>query len=197
MWNRCAGREDSEVEAIFAELNEYYSEPDRFYHTARHINHCLANMDKAEVELGHSDTVELAIWFHDVIYISGAPDNEQLSAEWFASKAMDSLPVDVIHQIKRYIMSTTHHELPDDDGSKFVVDVDLSGFGLPPEYFRRDGENIRKEFAYMSDVQFIEGQNRFMQMLLDRERIYSTSYFYKRFETQARKNISDTLKYYQ
>jgi len=165
-------------------------------------------MDMAVVESGSSassdlfassnrfDCIELAIWFHDVIYVSGAADNEQRSAELFARRAAGSLPPEMIDQIEGYIMSTTHHEPPTDEGSKFVVDIDLSGFGLPPELFRRDGDNIRKEFDYMSEAEFICGQTKFLQKLLDRSNIYSTSFFHDRYEARARRNISETIERY-
>ena len=195
LWSRCAGHGELGREAgvIYEELAGYYREPHRFYHTGGHINDCLSRMDLAEAELGRSDSVELAIWFHDVIYVSGAPDNERRSADWFAEKAAGVLPPEMIREVEGYIMSTTHREMPGDEGSKFVVDVDLSGLGMSPESFRRDGDNIRKEFADLSDAEFNRRQAVFLQKLLDRSRIYSTPFFYDLCEAPARRNISEVL----
>jgi predicted metal-dependent HD superfamily phosphohydrolase len=165
-------------------------------------------MDMAVAESGSSassdlfagsslyDGIELAIWFHDVIYVPGAADNEQRSADLFAHRAADKLSPEMIDRIGGYILSTTHHEPPTDEGSKFVVDIDLSGFGLPPELFRRDGDNIRREFDHISEAEFICGQTKFLQKLLDRGRIYSTSFFHDRYEAQARRNIRGTIEHY-
>ena len=202
LWDRCRGANGGGAESVFTELDEHYRQPHRYYHSGNHIDHCLSKMDMAMAEPGASgnpnllDGIELAIWFHDVIYEPGAADNEQRSADWFAQRATGVLPPNIISRIEGYIMSTTHHEPPIDEGSKFVVDVDLSGFGLPPALFRRDGDNIRKEFDYMSETEFICGQTKFLKKLLGRSSIYSTSYFYDRYETRARQNINETIKRY-
>ena len=194
LWNRCAGAGHSEAAAVFEELDAYYREPHRYYHTGGHIADCLSRMDLAAAQLGRSNSVELAVWFHDVIYVSGAADNERKSADWFAEKAAGQLPPELIRRVEGCIMSTTHGAPPADDESRFVVDVDLSGLGMEPRPFRRDGDNIRKEFPGMSDAEFQRGQNRFLQKLLDRERIYFTPFFYHLCEARARRNIRATLK---
>ena len=207
LWNRCAGRGqgsargggnargegDSDGAAIFAELAAYYREPHRHYHTGGHINDCLWRMDLAEAELGRSDGVELAIWFHDVIYATGDPDNERLSADWFADKAAGVLPAALIREVENCIMYTTHREIPTDDGAKFVVDVDLSGLGMSAQSFHRDGVNIRKEFAHLSDAEYYRAEAAFLGKLLERERIYATPFFYTLCEARARRNIDETL----
>ena len=197
LWRRCAGGDDPHgADAIFAELAAYYGEPHRHYHTGVHINDCLSRMEQAAAELGRSDSVELAIWFHDAIYVSGAADNEAQSAEWFAGKADGVLPPDLSRQVEDYIMSTTHREPPTDPGAQFVVDVDLSGLGMSPQMFKRDGDNIRKECAALSDAEFMRGQTRFLQSLLDRERIYLTDFFHNLCEAPARRNVGEILERY-
>ena len=109
LWSRCGGRDSA---AVFAALADYYREPHRHYHTGGHINDCLARMDLAAGALGQSDGVELAIWFHDVIYESGAPDNEQRSADWFAEQAGGALSAAQIREVVGYIMSTVHCDEP-------------------------------------------------------------------------------------
>ena len=201
LWARCAGADHGSAGMVFAgtvfdALAEYYREPHRYYHTGGHINDCLSRMDSAEAELGRSDGVELAIWFHDVIYQSGAADNEQLSAEWFAEKAAGVFPPELVRRVEGYIMSTIHREPPVDEEAKFVVDVDLSGLGMPRPMFQRDGDNIRREFAHLSDAEFSRGQGGFLQKLLDRDRIFLTSFFHDLCETRARRNISEVLDRY-
>ncbi len=198
LWRRCAGvggdesRGDSAA-AIFTELAAYYQQSHRHYHTGGHINDCLHRMDLAAAVLGHSDSVEMAIWFHDVIYIPADPQNEKLSADWFAMHAGGVLSLDVIGEVEGYIMSTVHRAIPDDPGARFVVDVDLSGLGMSAAMFKRDGANIRKEFVNLSDAEFNRGQAGFLQGLLNRKCIYATSFFYDLCEVNARRNIREVL----
>ena len=206
LWNRCADDaqrddhaaqpRDDHAAAIFEELATFYREPHRHYHTGGHINDCLSRMDLAAAEIGNSDRVELAIWFHDVIYVIGASDNERRSADWFADKAVDVFAPELIRRVYDYIMSTTHCEPPRDEEARYVVDVDLSGLGMSPQSFRRDGDNIRKELAGQSDAEFIAKQSGFLRCLLERERIYYTSFFYDLCEAPARRNIRAVLEGY-
>ena len=76
LWRRClieGARDDSS--AIHGRLLDGYREPRRYYHTFDHIRHCLAMLDQCRALLRHPDAVELAVWFHDVIFEPGKPDN--------------------------------------------------------------------------------------------------------------------------
>ena len=183
--------------ALFARLDAYYREPHRHYHNGGHIDDCLARLDLAYAQVDggvdDADAVELALWFHDVIYQLGAPDNEQRSAEWFAAQAAGHLPVDFIDRVAGYILDTTHREAPAAPGAKWVVDADLSGIGMDGESFGRDGDKIRREFAHLSDAEFARGQAGFLRGLLARERIYYTDFFRDLCEARARRNIQSVL----
>lgn len=195
LWERCGGTSDA-AGAIFVQLAEHYQTPGRYYHTGEHIDHCLTQMDKAIPVLGQSDGVELAIWFHDVIYDPPASDNEQLSADWFAEKAAGVISPELIRQVVDDIMSTIHCDTPTAASAKFVVDVDLSGLGMPEKSFRYDGDNIRKESAHLEDAEFGRRQSAFLQKLLERERIYYTDFFHDLYEAPARENIQHAIGRY-
>lgn len=195
LWDRCSNVSSTNSDAIFNELNTLYQQPHRHYHGPCHIKDCLSRLDLAAKMYGNLDSVELSIWLHDAIYVTGAADNEQKSAEWFAKKANSILPQQMIAEVEGYINQTTHTEIPSDENSKLVVDVDLSGLGMPWEEYHCDGLKIRKEFAHLSDDEFFPKQNKFLQSLLDRDRLFLTDFFYQMCEAQARKNIRKTLGY--
>jgi predicted metal-dependent HD superfamily phosphohydrolase len=135
--------------------------------------------------------VEIAIWFHDAIYEPGAKDNEQRSAELFQKYAQASGCSDVAFQrrIHDLIMITTHHEQPGWKDEQFIVDIDLSSFGLPWDEFEQDGRRIRAECAEMSDDAYYPGHVKFLQMLQERPTFFFTDFFQKRYEQTARENI--------
>jgi len=195
--DRNPGRNAEYGAALFARLDAYYREPHRHYHNGGHIDDCLARLDLAYAQadggVDDADAVELALWFHDVIYQLGAPDNEQRSAEWFAAQAAGHLPADFIDRVAGYILDTTHREAPAAPGAKWVVDADLSGIGMDGESFGRDGDKIRREFAHLSDAEFARGQAGFLRGLLARERIYYTDFFRDLCEARARRNIESVL----
>ncbi|MDA7956888.1 MAG: hypothetical protein MPK01_06855 [Gammaproteobacteria bacterium] len=197
VWRRAAGADADAARALFAELAARYREPHRHYHTEAHIGECLARMDLASAESPpqDADAAELAVWFHDVVYEISACDNEAQSAEWFAAKA-DGCAPELRERVKRHILDTAHRAPPRDADAKLVVDVDLSGLGMDAEMFWRDGRNIRKESANLSDAEYTRRQGKFLRTLLERERIFSTAFFYERCEAAARRNINAALARY-
>src|SRR5688500_725542 len=68
-------------EAVVDELLIRYAEPHRHYHTLEHVVACLKWLDRFREVAEHPEEVELALWYHDAIYVPGAGDNESRSAE--------------------------------------------------------------------------------------------------------------------
>ena len=70
--------------SVFAEVELQYTSPDRNYHDLRHIHRMLDELDRWREELDISNSqliaLELAVVYHDVIYVPGRKDNEILSA---------------------------------------------------------------------------------------------------------------------
>ncbi len=194
LWRRCmvAGAEFDEAHA-FDELVGLYHEAHRCYHTMSHVEHCLMQMDAGAKAMGGNDAVEMALWYHDAIYDPRSSDNEQRSAELFKKRARAVVTDDFCETVCRLIDVTTHKNSPVTDDEKFVVDVDLSGFGLPWQAFNDDSTRVRREYLHLSDEQFVDGQRRFLQSLLDRKSVYSTDFFRERYETVARANIARQL----
>jgi predicted metal-dependent HD superfamily phosphohydrolase len=65
----------------FEDLVQKYTEPNRHYHNLNHVNTCLNAFDQTVDHISDKFCVEVAIWFHDVIYDPKKGDNEQLSAK--------------------------------------------------------------------------------------------------------------------
>jgi predicted metal-dependent HD superfamily phosphohydrolase len=175
--------------SIHGRLLDGYREPWRYYHTLEHIEHCVGWFDACAPLIDDPDTLELAIWFHDVVYESGNPDNEALSAQLYMQLS------DGVHDparrnlVERMIMATLHLGSPLGDGdTHYMVDIDLSSFGLPWENFLRDSENLRRE-AGLDDETYFQKARSFHDSLLARERIYYTDFFAERLEDRARGNI--------
>lgn len=189
LWTRCLGDGSSTAETVYARLAELYGEPHRHYHTLDHIRHCLSEFDLAAELMEDSDAVELALWFHDAIYQPGATDNERRSAElferWFEGRAEPTFR----RRVRDLILITTHREWPRHGDERFIVDIDLSGFGLPWDECERDGRRIRAEHADLSDASYYRGQLRFLRSLQDRPTFFFTEFFRRRYERVACENV--------
>ncbi|MCZ6667783.1 MAG: hypothetical protein O6932_03865 [Gammaproteobacteria bacterium] len=193
LWRRCLLDQAIDNSTIIHQyLIEAYSETQRVYHTLHHIQHCLSLFDKISSELQNPDAVELAIWFHDLVYQPGAADNEQLSADQFMEMTRGIFDAPLRSTVVELIMATLHCGTDiDNSDTKYMVDIDLSSFGLPWPEFLRDSNNIREEMGCLSDEVFYRKQIAFQRNLLDQPRFFKSDYFYDHYENQARKNLTD------
>lgn len=190
LWQRLGG--DSRVDEVFSALLDLYEGEGRYYHNLGHIEYCLSVFDEARDFCQQPDTVELAIWFHDIIYEMGGSGNELKSAEHFIQASEGQIDDAVRRQVYDLIIATDHSFAPsaDQPDFRFIVEVDLSGFGLPWTRFRSDGRNVRNEMMHLSDDEFYPAQMRFMQTLAERSPLYTYAWFNDRFEGTARANIA-------
>ena len=192
LWERCCDTA-SPGEPIIDEIEASYGEPHRYYHTGQHIDHCLKQFDLARHEMSDADAIEMALWFHDIEYDPKARDNEYQSAERFKQIAHGAIDPVLEEQIYRLIMITMHTDAPTGIDEQYIVDIDLSSFGLPWDEFAYDSENVHKEYSHLSTEEFVRRNRRFLQSLLDRPKIFFTEFYGKRYEQIARDNISKQL----
>ena len=190
LWKRRIGEDAG---AVFGELDALYREPHRRYHTTAHVEHCLRCFDLATERMDEPDAVEMALWFHDAIYDIPGENNELRSSELFAAKAGGRGEERFRSKVYRLIMVTTHRELPVTLDESFVVDIDLSSFGLPWEEFIRDSLAVREEMSVIPDAEFYPMQRMFVESLLARPTFCFTEFFRHRHEERARKNIERNL----
>ena len=194
LWKRCQSDDGRDADAVYREVQEFYSQHGRHYHTPKHIEHCLAQFDLAADEMDDADAVEMAIWFHDLVFDVEAKDNELQSARRFLELAGDSMKEEFKQKVYDLIMATAPPRVPKTNDQKFMLDIDLSSFGLPWSEMLRDSIAVRKESPKLSDEEFFPGQRAFLESLVGREHFYFTEFFRSRIEETARANIERYLK---
>lgn len=196
LWNRCQTGDNAGASAddVYEEVHGYYSASGRHYHTPEHIDHCLRQFDLACAEMEDADAVEIAIWFHDLIFDVRANDNELQSARRFAALANDSMDAGFKARVHDLIMTTAPPRLPRTTDQKFMLDIDLSSFGLPWQDMLRDSIAVRQESPQLTDAEFFPGQRAFLESLVSREHFYFTEFFRSRIEDGARSNIERYLQ---
>jgi len=140
---------------------------------------------------------ELALWFHDAIYIPDAQHglNECQSADFAISLLKMWLPQDADLEVRRHIIATASHttSLPYPTTDEHILDLDIWNFSSSFENFMCMGELIRQEFKHVSDEDFQKGRLSFMKQMQDKPSIYRTPYFKTHYEEAARKNIQALL----
>jgi predicted metal-dependent HD superfamily phosphohydrolase len=183
-----------EEQQVFERLWTRYSEPSRQYHSVQHLLECIAHFEEVAALAMHPAEVEMALWFHDAIYELGRHDNEAASAIW-AETELRSAGVDpgAIERIRALIMATLHSASPSGTDECLLVDIDLSILGANEERFQEYERQIREEYAFVPEPLFSQKRKEILRGFLDRPRIYTTEYFFKRLEPVARSNLSKVV----
>lgn len=191
LWLRQQPNSPDNSKAVYHQLVDAYNEPHRVYHSLRHIESCLKVFDEISELLDEPDEVELAIWFHDVIYNIGDKQNEQLSANFFMTLTDGLFTNECRDSVYRHIMATRHDcsEITHKD-TKLMVDIDLSSFGSPWADFLADSKNVQAEMSHLTDAQYNQKQMSFHQSLLSQPTFFNSDYFLKNYEDQARSNLA-------
>jgi len=180
---------------VFADLVAAYSEPHRHYHTAAHIQDCLAQLDEAASLTETPEEIELALWFHDAIYKPTSSKNELESAEW-ARAFLEAVGAteDRCARVYGHVMATKHDARPPDKDAMFVVDIDLSILGRGPDEYDRFEENVRKEYKWVPWPIYRRKRSEILESFLDKPKIYSTEHFRSGHEEQARQNLRSAIE---
>jgi predicted metal-dependent HD superfamily phosphohydrolase len=181
--------------AHFASLMAHYSEPHRAYHNLGHILDCLEQFEPAR-RLAHDPAaVEMAIWYHDIIYDPRAKDNEERSADVAEGVAREiGLAMPFRQNLKTLILATKKHEVSLAPDAGVLVDIDLSILGRAPARFDEYERQIRNEYAWVSPEAFAQGRTAVLESFLARTTIYHTDYFRNRYERQARENMIRSIQ---
>lgn len=176
---------------VFLDLVTAYSGADRIYHNLDHIDKVIKTLEQMKSLSLDYISVQLAAWFHDVIYNPKTQDNEEKSSEYAESKLSAlKIPQIIINRVKQLILSTKNHQaLSTDIDSQILLDADLAILGATEWEYQAYAQAIRQEYSWMSDVDYQIGRQRVLTHFLQRERLYLTDYAYKNFEKQARHNL--------
>lgn len=191
-WGRV--RTTGDPQQYFDDIVQRYSEDQRVYHTLQHIVHCLQEFDEVRSLARNPNAVEMAIWFHDIIYERGKDDEERSAAHAQQVATTIGLPVEFGNEVARLILTTKHTFVPEDIDAKLLGDIDISILGQAPETFNRYEDNIRREYSFVEDEPFRRGRTAVIQSFLDRESIFATDYFKTKYNNQAESNLVRSLQ---
>lgn len=183
------------VSDYFNELVQRYSESHRAYHTLLHIDECLAHFSAIRHLTDQPHIVEVAIWFHDVIYDPKRSDNEAASAVVATTFCQEyGMALATITQIGQLILFTKHDRSPPAGDGALLVDIDLAVFGATATRFDEYEQQIRDEYAWVPWSTFCQKRVELLQQFLARPSIYQTAYFQERFESTARRNLEHSVQ---
>ena len=187
-------RDSNSTRDVFADLDRRYSEPHRSYHNWLHIDRLIDLFDTHLDMCRDRIAVELAIWFHDSIYIPGNPNNESESGRLLRAQTQRMMidPAQIEAAVA-LVVATRHKQDPYepmlDRDSLFLTDMDLSIFGSDPGIYDAYAKSIGIEYSKLPPDRFAAGRIRILEDFLDRPHIYSTAAFITNHEESARANL--------
>ena len=192
LWRRVGCADDGRE--VFDALWRAWGEPHRHYHGREHLLDCLQQLDRSPPTDADRDLAELALWFHDAVYVPQAGDNEACSAEWAARALREcGAPAAQAERVAALIRETDHARPAQDPSGALVCDVDLSILGRPAPEFAEYERRIRAEYQRVPDLAYRVGRAAVLRGLLSRDHLFQTDHFRALYEDRARENLTESL----
>lgn len=191
-WQEALGLPFALPSTIATKLIASYAEGTRAYHDLSHVVELFGHFGACET--WHEPApVALAILLHDAVYDARATDNEEKSAQLLEAMVRDTeLAPDAARAAALVRLTATHGAaLPgalDDDAARFL-DCDLAILGADAARYEAYEAAIAVEYAHLPRPVYRFGRARFLGKLLERERIFLTEPFHRRYDAPARANL--------
>ena len=183
------------VADLWQSIATRYHEPQRAYHTLKHIQQLFGEFEQIKHNLHEPHIIALALYFHDVIYEPTRLDNELKSAEYAVAALRCYLSEEQCQHIYALIMMTATHQLDklvDEDkvsDAAYLLDMDLSILAAAWPEYRQYMQAVRQEYAHVIKENYRVGRIAVLEKLLTHPTLYLTVYYHSRIEEQARENI--------
>lgn len=190
-WLTLCSQISLEGESQWKLIHTAYTTPTLAYHNLKHIADCLAKFSARKQEATNPIAVELAIWFHDIIYDPRAPDNEEQSAQVAATFISTTSLANTVSDL---ILATKHSDHPSSPDAQLLCDIDLSILGSPPGRYQQYATAIRDEYSWVSEPDYRQGRSKVLQSFLDRDLIFSLKTSQTLHESQARINLENEIQ---
>lgn len=194
-WLALFSKTDTNIaNSLFRYLMNSYSESHRYYHTLSHISACLKEYDEVKKKINDPFSVELALWFHDIIYSQKRSDNEEKSSNYVASTLPQAgIEKERVQRVCKLIEITKHPSQPKTLEEMYIVDIDLSILGAPRETYQHYSNQIRQEYSHVPEPLYSHVRKKVLNTFLVSENLYYTEHFQNKYELSAKKNIQSEI----
>lgn len=201
-WNELVQQycqDTSLTDRFFEEIEKKYTGRGRHYHNLQHIATLLQLCEQYNDRLTDKDVVELAVFYHDIIYNVLRKDNEPRSA-LLAIKRLYALgiPEDKTVQVKLFIEATQTHAITstvvNTHDLQLFLDFDMSILGAAWSDYLEYTKQVRREYRVYPDKLYIPGRSKFLEHCLQTQFIFQTPEFRDGYEAAARANMAKELE---
>ena len=143
--------------------------------------------------------VEIALYWHDAVYVPLSATNEADSADLMCREMAGRVAGDVLDVARAIVLATASHKVPQtgdaalaQDCAQFL-DMDLAILGADWESFAAYDRAIRQEFQQIPDAIFLPRRRAVMAGFLERDRLFLTETFQASHDAQARANLTQLV----
>ncbi len=188
------GIAEADADIVWRDLAAAYGQNGRFYHNLDHIEHALDVAEQLQAEAVDFTAVQLAIWFHDVVYDPRRSDNEAQSAA-YAERALRPLgvPEALLAKVRELILATKTHEANANPDVWVMLDADLAILSASPERYDAYAQAIRQEYSFVPEAAYVVGRTAVLQTFLARAPFYFTEQMRVGGDTAVYENLSREL----
>jgi len=182
--------------APYAEnLLHRWSQPQRHYHTADHLTAVLDRIDMLAEYADAPDTIRLAAWFHDAVYLPERSENEERSARLAERALLEAgVPGTTTAEVARLVrLTVAHAPEPGDANGAVLCDADLAILAAPRETYTTYTAAIREEYGFVPDDAFRTARAALLRQLLGLPRMFRTPHGEREWEEPARRNLRAEL----
>ncbi|KAK3244389.1 hypothetical protein CYMTET_20662 [Cymbomonas tetramitiformis] len=163
------------------------------------------HFDKWKQKLRRPELVELAIFFHDVIYEGTAKEDELKSADVYRTFAEEAgQPEADVELVYRWIVATATHAVVEEDtyDGYFFMDFDMAILGVDQTQYTAYVQSVKEEYMnlkgyqkipFVWEVMWCWGRPKAMSNFLKVPNIYSTKEFQTNLESRARENLQEEI----
>eukprot|EP01032_Pedospumella_encystans_P019931 gene19931-22656_t len=206
---------DSVAQNVWQVLETRYGEGQRHYHNMHHIRALLRHSATYADLIADKEAVDLAIYFHDVVYDPKSKTNEEDSADLFVHLCSPYINSTLCEKVRQYIIETKKHDvsLSDDNDLKLFIDMDMSILGVHPAQYAIYAQQIRQEYEFVPEADYCRGRAAVLESFLqpstvedaqpqttntteslsargNKKYIYATELCRSMWEDQARSNLA-------
>jgi predicted metal-dependent HD superfamily phosphohydrolase len=194
-WQALRARGDGH--ALRDALLACHEEPQRHYHTLRHLAECLTWLGELRACASRPEVLAMALWFHDAVYDPQRADNEQRSADWARDALLAHAVAPATARRVHDLVLATRHDAPATDAPggpdpdrDLLLDIDLSILGADPARFAEYGREIRAEYAFVPRWIYRRKRRAVLAGFAARVPLYATAPLGARLEAQAHRNLA-------
>lgn len=190
-WFELCSRMDIERKMdIWNAFVSMYGDQNRYYHNFTHIHNCLTRLDYWHAPLAERDNIELALWFHDLVFDPKRADNKRASAGLAKHYIKSHKQLDRVIQL---ILATKHNAAKFDYSEVTICDIDIQVFGADEERYQNYVQMRYKEAHDVEIDIYLMNRRHQINNFLSRNSVFSDTSYKNQFNEIAKHNLTNEL----